>query len=149
MHFIEIVMINSQHLVDNCACTRLRTVARLMTRAYDEALQPAGLNASQLAILAAIDVDDATSIAALSKRLAMDRTTLSRNLKPLERAKWIRLGAEGWKRSKTVHVTSEGRQRLTRAASLWDTAQSGFLKRFGKAEWKRVDADLKAVAALF
>jgi DNA-binding MarR family transcriptional regulator len=142
-------MISSQQLIDACACTRLRTAARMMTRAYDEALRPAGLSASQLAILAAIDVDNATSIAALSKRLAMDRTTLSRNLKPLERARLVRLGAEGWKRSKTVHVTNEGRQRLARATLLWESAQAGFLRRFGKAEWKRVDGDLRAIAALF
>ena len=142
-------MINSQQLVDSCACTRMRTAARLMTRAYDEALRPAGVSAAQLAILAAVDVGEATSIAELSKRVAMDRTTLSRNLKPLEKARWIRLGAEGWKRSKTVQVTAEGRQRLARAAALWGTAQARFLKRFGKAEWARVDGDLRAIAALF
>jgi DNA-binding MarR family transcriptional regulator len=142
-------MIRSQELIDSCACTRLRTAARMVTRAYDEALRPVGLNASQLAILAAIDVDEAASIAALSKRLAMDRTTLSRNLKPLEKEKLIRLGAEGWKRSKTVHVTIEGRHRLARATSLWEVAQIAFLKRFGKTEWKRVENDLKAIAALF
>ena len=142
-------MIHSQELIDTCACTRVRTAARTITRAYDEALRPAGLNASQLAILAAIDVDEATSIAALSKRLAMDRTTLSRNLKPLEKERLIRLGAEGWKRSKTVHVTPEGRHRLARATSLWEVAQTAFLKRFGKTEWKRVESDLRAIAALF
>jgi DNA-binding MarR family transcriptional regulator len=142
-------MTSSQQLIDNCACTRLRTAARLMTRAYDEALRPAGVTASQLAILAAVDVGEATSIAELSKRVAMDRTTLSRNLKPLEKARWIRLGAEGWKRSKTVHVTAEGRQRLTRATALWETVQAQFLKRFGKAEWTRVKRDLQAVSALF
>jgi DNA-binding MarR family transcriptional regulator len=120
-----------------------------MTRAYDEALRPCGVSASQLAILAAVDIGEATSIAELSKRLAMDRTTLSRNLKPLENAKWIRLGAEGWKRSKTVHVTPEGRHCIARATALWETAQASFLKRFGKAEWKRVDGDLRAIAALF
>jgi DNA-binding MarR family transcriptional regulator len=142
-------MLTSQHLVDACACTRLRTAARLVTRAYDDALRPSGVNASQLAILAAVDVDDATSIAALSKRLAMDRTTLSRNLRPLERARWIRLGPEGWRRSKTVHVTSEGRQRLAAATLLWEQAQTGFLKRFGRTEWKRVEAELKRIPALF
>jgi DNA-binding MarR family transcriptional regulator len=142
-------MTSSQQLIDNCACTRLRTAARLMTRAYDEALRPAGVTASQLAILATIDVGEAASIAELSKRVAMDRTTLSRNLKPLEKARWIRLGAEGWKRSKTVHVTTEGRQRLTRATALWEAAQAQFLKRFGKAEWTRVDRDLHALSALF
>jgi len=120
-----------------------------MTRAYDEALRPSGLGAAQLAILAAVDVGEATSIAELSKRLAMDRSTLSRNLKPLEKVRWIRLGAEGWKRSKTVQVTTEGRQRLTRATALWETAQATFFKRFGKAEWLRVERDLQAISALF
>src|SRR5215470_15477484 len=101
------MMIDSRELVDACACTRVRTAARLMTRVYDEALRPAGLNASQLAILSAVDLGEATSIAELSKRLAMDRSTLSRNLRPLERARWIRLGVEGWKRSRTVRVTLE------------------------------------------
>jgi len=142
-------MIDSQDLIDACACTRVRTAARVMTRAYDEALRPSGVNASQLAILAAIDVGEATSIAELSKRLAMDRTTLSRNLRPLESARWVRLGAEGWKRSKTVHLTAEGRLRLTRAAALWEEAQTHFLKRFGKTEWKRVSEDLGVIAALF
>ena len=142
-------MISSRQLVETCACTRVRTAARLMTRAYDEALRPAGLTAAQLAILAAVDVGEAPSIAELSKRISIDRTTLSRNLKPLEQARWIRLGAEGWKRSKTVHVTAEGRQRLARAIPFWDAAQARFLKQFGKAEWTRADGDLRAIAALY
>jgi len=142
-------MLSSRHLIETCACTQLRTAARLITRAYDEALRPAGVNASQLAILAAIDVDEATSIAELSKRLSMDRTTLSRNLKPLQSTGWVRLGAEGWKRSKTVHLTQEGRDVLNNAKPLWEGAQAGFLKRFGKGEWKRTEAELKAITALF
>jgi DNA-binding MarR family transcriptional regulator len=142
-------MTTSQQLIASCACTHVRTAARLMTRAYDEALRPSGVTAAQLAILAAVDVDEATSIAELSKRLAMDRTTLSRNLKPLEKARWIRLGVEGWRRSKTVHMTAEGRQRLIRATALWETAQAAFVKRFGKAAWARLEGDLRALSALF
>ena len=142
-------MIDSQQLIDTCACTRMRTAARLMTRAYDEALRPAGLSAAQLAILAAVDVGAAPSIAELSKRVAMDRTTLSRNLKPLEKVRWVRLGAEGWKRSKTVHVTAEGRQRLARATILWATAQARFVRRFGKGAWARAERDLRAISTLF
>src|SRR5262249_32270014 len=141
-------MTSSRELIETCACTHVRTAARLMTRAYDEALRPAGVTASQLAILAAIDVAEAPSIAELSKRVAMDRTTLSRNLKPLEKARWIRLGAEGWKRSKTIRVTAEGRQRLTRATALWEAAQAQFLKRFGTVEWQRAELDLRKIAAL-
>src|SRR5215510_10401602 len=101
-------MIKSSQLIDTCACTRLRTAARLITRAYDDALRPSGINASQLAILAAIDVDEAGSISELSARLDVDRSTLSRNLKPLEGGGLVRLGNEGWKRSKTVQLTSKG-----------------------------------------
>ena len=142
-------MIDSQELIQACACARLRNAARAMTRAYDDALRPAGLTAAQLATLAAIDVDHSPSIAQLSKRLGLDRTTLSRNLKPLENASWIRLGDEGWRRSKTVHVTAEGRRRLARGAMLWESAQMRFLKRFGKSEWKRLETDLKIVATVF
>jgi DNA-binding MarR family transcriptional regulator len=142
-------MTTSQELIDSCACTRVRTAARMMTRVYDEALRPAGLTASQLAILAAVDVVDAASIAALSKQLTMDRTTLSRNLKPLTEAKLVRLGAEGWKRSKTIELTREGRAQLALATSLWEKAQAAFLRRFGKAQWKRVEGDLRAIAVLF
>src|SRR5262245_12323204 len=142
-------VISSRDLMEACACTRLRTAARLMTRAYDEALRPAGVNASQLAILAAIDVDEATSIAGLSKRLAMDRTTLSRNLRPLEAGGLVRLGAEGWKRSKTVHLTAQGRKALARAKGLWEQTQTSFLEQFGRADWKRLEGHLKSVTALF
>jgi len=142
-------MISSRQLIDTCACTRVRSAARLMSRAYDEALRPSGVTAAQLAILAAVDVGEATSIAELSKRLAMDRTTLSRNLKPLQRAGWIGLGAEGWKRSKTVHMRPQGKLRLARAKMLWHGAQASFLKRFGKAQWMRAEADLRAMSELF
>ena len=116
---------------------------------YDEALRPSGVNASQLAILAAIDVNEAGSISELSKRLGMDRTTLSRNLKPLEGSGLIRLGGEGWKRSKTVQLTDGGRQALAKAKALWNAAQTEFLDRLGVAAWRRAERDLKAIAARF
>lgn len=142
-------MISSLQLIDTCACTQLRTAARLVTRMYDETLRPSGVNASQLAILAAIDVNEAGSISELSKRLGMDRTTLSRNLKPLEGSGLIRLGDEGWKRSKTVQLTDVGRQALAKAKTLWNAAQTEFLDRLGVAAWRRAERDLKAIAARF
>jgi DNA-binding MarR family transcriptional regulator len=140
---------NSQTLVDSCACTTVRTAARVITRAYDDALRPTGLSAAQLAILAAVDVDEATSIAALSKRLGMDRTTLSRNLKPLVQEGLTALGAEGWKRSKTVRLTKEGRARLARASAAWETVQAAFLRAFGETQWQRLRGDLRKLTALY
>ncbi|EQB18663.1 hypothetical protein RLDS_01740 [Sphingobium lactosutens DS20] len=142
-------MISSLQLINTCACTRLRTAARLVTRAYDDALRPSGINASQLAIMAAIDVSEAGSISELSNRLAVDRTTLSRNLKPLESAGYVRLGDEGWKRSKTVHMTAEGQRVLTEAKILWSAAQADFLDRVGAAEWQGIERGLKRIAELY
>lgn len=142
-------MTTSREMVNSCVCTRLRAAARVVERRYDEILRPAGLNASQLGILAAIDAAPMASIAALSKQLRIDRTTLSRNLRPLERAGLVKLGAEGWKRSRTVEVTHAGSERLKAATSLWQAAQDGFLGRFGRSEWKRVDHELRTISSLF
>lgn len=142
-------MISSMFVINNCACTRLRTAARVVSRAFDDALRPSGINGSQLAVLVAIDVTEATSISELSQRLSTDRTTLSRNLKLLEKSGLVELSDEGWKRSKTVRLTSVGQVTLEHAKTLWDLAQQNFLKRVGKAEWSRVESDLSAITALF
>ena len=86
-------------LLQNCACHRVRTAARTVTRAYDETLRPVGLRATQLAVLVAAAADDALSITSLAKYMGMDRSTLTRNLRPLETEGLITVGLEGWRRS--------------------------------------------------
>ncbi len=140
-------MKSSTQMLENCACTRIRTASRLVTRAYDDALRESGLKASQLSVLAAVDVAPDVSIAALAKRLQMDRTTLSRNLRPLIDEGLLELGPEAWRRSKVVRMTASGRGRLTRALPLWEAAQSTLLKRLGRAQWQAVNADLETLIA--
>jgi DNA-binding MarR family transcriptional regulator len=77
----------------------------------------------------------------------VDRTTLTRNLKPLLASDWVHVGTEGWRRSKAVRLTAEGKSRLTRAKNFWSGAQAQFLKKFGASAWKRAEADLKEIAA--
>ena len=72
-------------VVDSCMCNKVRAAARSVTSAYDEALRPLGLRATQLAVLAAVGIDGSASITALARLLSMDRSTLSRNLGPLEK----------------------------------------------------------------
>src|SRR5262245_5637868 len=110
---------DAKEILDICSCTRLRTAARMITRTYDESLRGSGLNASQLSLLAAISAEEASSIAALSKTLFMDRTTLSRNLKPLMANGWIALAEEGGGRSKTVQLTRQGAAQLKAAIPHW------------------------------
>src|SRR5262249_56201217 len=84
-----------------CVCNKTRTAARVVTRFYDEALRPARLRATQFALLVALGDDGAMSIAALAKLMAMDRSTLTRNLRPLETGGLVTRGDDGCRRSTT------------------------------------------------
>ena len=124
-----------QEIVANCACLKVRMAARAVTRAYDSALRPLGLRATQLSILVAIAIDGAISIAALASFLGMDRTTLTRNLRPLEKEGMISVGPEGWRRSRTLEITRKGRLRLHEALPLWERAQDALRQKLGDQAW--------------
>ena len=115
--------------------------ARAVTRLYDDTLRSVGLRATQLAVLAAVGGDAVVSITGLAKIMGMDRSTLTRNLAPLEREGLIRLGVEGWRRSRTVEITKKGRSRLREALPLWEKAQETLQRRLGIRRW----ADIRAV----
>jgi DNA-binding MarR family transcriptional regulator len=120
----------SDEMLAQCVCNQVRTLSRLVTRAYDDALRPTGLKASQLAVLAAVDALDAPSIVALSRALLMDRTTLSRNLRPLVAAGLIVQREDG--RSRTAAITPEGQSVIKEAFPLWRRAQGAMLQRMGR-----------------
>jgi DNA-binding MarR family transcriptional regulator len=117
-----------QEIVANCACLKVRMAARAVTRAYDSALRPVGLRATQVSMLVAIAIDGAISIAALASFLGMDRTTLTRNLRPLEKEGLISIGPEGWRRSRTLGITKNGKSRLREAFPLWERAQDSLIR---------------------
>jgi DNA-binding MarR family transcriptional regulator len=116
--------------------------ARAVTRFYDEILRSVGLRANQLAVLVAAANESVVSITALAKFMSMDRSTLTRNLIPLEREGLIRIGNEGWKRSRTVAVTHKGRSRLREALPLWEKAQDIVRQKLGSRKWSVIMADL-------
>lgn len=127
-----------QDIVNNCVCHKVRAAARSVTCAYDQALRPVRLRATQLAVLAGVGIDGSVSITALADRLAMDRTTLSRNLKPLEKADLIKVGDESWRRSRTLEITEKGRSRLRKAFPLWQKAQETLRRNLGVSEFDEV-----------
>ncbi len=135
-------MTAEQEILENCACHRVRTAARAVTRAYDDALRPVGLRATQLSVLVAVAADDALSIAALARLMGMDRSTLTRNLRPLEAEGLITLGLEGWRRSRTLEITRKGRTRLREAVPLWEKAQQALRTKLGDRRWDVIRRDL-------
>jgi len=124
-----------QIAIETCACHKVRMAARAVTRAYDDALRPAGLRATQMAALAAVAIDGAISITALAKMMGMDRSTLTRNLRPLEEQELVELGLEGRYRSRTLAITKKGRTRLRHAMPLWEKAQKELKSALGDATW--------------
>jgi DNA-binding MarR family transcriptional regulator len=131
-----------------CVCNKTRTAARVVTRLYDEALRPARLRATQFALLVTLGDGGAMSIAELAKLMAMDRSTLTRNLRPLETEGLIALGDEGWRRSRSVEITAKGRARLRQGQPLWESAQREVLRRLGPSNWSRVQAGLDLLAGI-
>src|SRR5690349_24068290 len=95
-------------LIDDCACLKVRTAARALTRLYDDAFRPIGLRATQVSVLMAVAFGEAVSIASLSRLLGMDRSTLTRNLRPLEEKGLVVLGPEAHHRSRTLSITGKG-----------------------------------------
>jgi len=99
---------------------------------YDQFLVPVGLRATQFPILATLKQLGPLSINALAEELVMDRTTLTRNIQPLERDGWIRIRAiPSDRRAKELHLTAAGENRLRAAVKAWMQAQAQFERSFG------------------
>jgi len=116
--------------------------SRAVTRLYDDTLRPVGLRATQLVLLVAIGSGEAVSITALAKLIGMDRSTLTRNLAPLERDGLVRVGNEGWRRSRTIEITKKGSARSREALSFWEKAQNTLRQKLGAIKWADVRTDL-------
>lgn len=106
-----------------CTCFRLRRAARLLSRHYDHALAPAGLNVNQFSILRRAG-EGAQPLGVLARKLGMDRTTLTRDLKPLLAQGRVALVAGADARQRCVRLAAPGRRALQRALPLWRAAQA-------------------------
>ena len=134
-------MTPERKMIETCSCHKIRMAARAVTRTYDDALRPAGLRATQVSLLAAIAAQGAMSITALAALIGMDRSTLTRNLAPLEKEALLSVGAEGWRRSRTLDITAKGRSRLQQAVPLWEAAQKRLKQELG-GHWADVQSSL-------
>jgi DNA-binding MarR family transcriptional regulator len=128
-----------------CVCRKTRETARKISRIYDDMLQPAGIKATQFTMLAAIALQVDSTLTELAETLGMDRTTLSRNLKPLERSGLIRVSAEGYRRARSASITNKGATTMEKALPLWQSAQKLLKKRIGNETWDRIQLDLSEI----
>lgn len=117
-----------------CTCAMLRRASRRVTLAYDEALKPLGLRLTQYSLLASVLRSGGMSITDLAERLAMERTTLTRNLRPLEAAGWLKVKPGPDRRSRAVEITATGRALIEEAFPRWQAAERDLRKSMGRAE---------------
>jgi DNA-binding MarR family transcriptional regulator len=117
---------------DLCNCLALRQAARHVTQFYDDYLVPTGIRTTQFSILSKLARMKAATINALAEEMVMDRTTLGRNIQPLERDGLIevRQGSED-RRSREMRLTDAGLARLRQATVAWEQAQRQFDSAFG------------------
>ena len=126
-----------------CHCLAMRQAARHVTRFYDHVLAPSGLRTTQFSIVASLHRLGPMPINRLADHLALDRTTLGRNIVPLQRDGLIAASRSGEdRRSKEVRVTRAGVARLKAAARLWSEAQARFEAAFGSSRLSALRASL-------
>jgi DNA-binding MarR family transcriptional regulator len=133
---------------EDCNCFVVRSAARHVTQLYDQFLAPVGLHVTQFSILAKLKRLGPMTINALAKEMIMDRTTLGRNVLPLERDGLIRIEASASDgRAKELHLTKAGEKRLLAGREAWERAQARFTDRFGAKRAAEFRAMLRAVVA--
>ena len=126
-----------------CVCSRLRKASRRVSQIYDHHLQPHGLTITQYALLANISATPGVSIGALAERLIMDPTTLTRNLRPLERRDYLTLTPDPEdRRSRRLNLTEQGRAVLKNARPAWVEAQTSIENAVGLTETPVLNAAL-------
>jgi DNA-binding MarR family transcriptional regulator len=133
---------------EDCNCFAIRAAARHVSQFYDQFLAPIGLRTTQFSILAKLKRRGSVTINALADDMVMDRTTLGRNIQPLERDGLIRIEtAASDRRAKEVHLTKVGERRLEAALAAWAKAQARFQERFGTKRSAELRTLLRAVVA--
>ncbi len=124
-----------------CTCFKLRKLTRAMSRVYDHHMATVGLKTTQYSVLKNVG-QEALPVAELADRLGIERTTMTRNLKPLIESGWITLEAGEDSRQRIVTITAAGRAKVKQAYGAWRTAQTEFERLIGAANVRALHAQL-------
>ena len=131
----------------DCNCFAIRSAARHVSQLYDQILATTGLRTTQFSILAHLKKGPRT-INALAQEMAMDRTTLGRNILPLERDGLLATAsAPSDRRAKVLRLTKAGEDRFRAARNCWTDAQGRFEATFGAKRAANLRSLLRAVVA--
>ena len=146
-------MSSAQHLPftievrDTCLCLHLQRAARAVARRFDAALRPLSLTNGQFSLLMSLNREEAPSIGSVSALLAIDRTTLTANLKPLERRGLVKVRIDDAdKRTRRLKLTPAGRALLVAAVPIWRQTHADVEKLLPRANSEELRVDLRALS---
>lgn len=135
------------HVRDNCLCLHVRRAARAVARRFDDALRPLDLTNGQFSLMMSLNRPKPPKMGDVSDLLAMDRTTLTANLKPLERRGLVAVKADAEdKRSRRLTLTPAGESLLAEAVPIWVRTEAETEALLGGSDPDRLRADLRALS---
>ena len=128
---------------ENCVCFNLRWVTRAVTQFYDAEMRRHGIRPTQGTILASLKTKDSWNMAELSDWLGMERTTLVRNLRPLQRDGLVQISGGGRGNRVELAITAKGRKQIEKLTPAWKSAQRAVVKTLGEKRWSAILSDLE------
>jgi len=132
---------------DSCLCLHVQRAARALARRFDDVLRPLGLTNGQFSLMMSLNRPDSPGMAAVASLLAMDRTTLTAALKPLERRKLVKVTADpADRRSRLMMLTAKGRNLLAAAVPTWKRTHKKVEALLGDRNPNRFRANLRALS---
>jgi DNA-binding MarR family transcriptional regulator len=132
---------------DTCLCLHLQRAARAVARQFDDALRPLGLRHGQFSVLMSLNRPQPATIGSIAQLLAMDRTTLTANLKPLERRGLIEVRIDSSdRRSRRLVLTDAGRDLLVAALPVWHSTHRAIEQQLAGSDADLLRAELRALS---
>lgn len=136
------------HVRDSCLCLHVQRTARALARRFDEAFRPLGLTNRQFSLLMSLNRPDPPGMAAVATLLAMDRTTLTAALKPLERRGLVEVMPNPRdRRGRVLKLTPAGGDVLAQAVPIWERTHADVERLIEDTEPERLRAALRALLA--
>ncbi len=131
-----------------CVGFNTRRATRLITQFYDKALAPAGLRSTQYSLLSVLSLMAEVTMQDLAVVLAMDRTTLTRNLSPLLKKGLVKVSVGSDRRARPIRITPKGKTALENAFPYWEEAQSHILNNLGDSRWDQIVRGLHEISMI-
>ena len=132
--------------MENCVCFNLRWVTRKVTQFFDAEMRRHGIRPTQGTILTSLNDKESWNMAELSDWLGLERTSLVRNLRPLQRDGLVKAVGGGRGNRVELAITTKGRKQIQKLAPAWKSAQSAAVKTLGKKRWSAILSDLETAA---